>query len=87
MSKAILVIDDIHESLFTENLSIEYQLLYYPDGHMKELGIHGKQLLKPMPERKFIYEEGNYQTDIEYILHAEGWNMCIDELLEGETEK
>lgn len=74
MAKAILILDDIPENLFTENLSVKYQLIYYPDGHMKELGIHGKQLLKPMPEKYSI-------GDDDYI---DGWNACIDEITRGE---
>lgn len=64
MSKAILIIDDIPENLFTENLSIKYQLIYYPDGHMKELGRHGKRRLRPMPEKKNV---GEIETVSDYM--------------------
>lgn len=85
MSKAILVIDDIPENLFTENLSIKYQLIYYPDGHMKELGIHGKQLLKPMPEKKPTGNFEQYTKEYADLVNAEnrGFNLCIDEILGG----
>lgn len=73
MNKAILVIDDIPENLFTENLSIKYQLIYYPDGHMKELGIHGKQLLKPMPKERLPFDEKDQ--------YALGFNAFREEIL------
>ena len=76
MSKAILVIDDIPESMFAENISIEYKLIYYPDGHLKELGIHGKQLLKPLP---FKIERA-FDIDKSFI---DGYNYCLDEILGG----
>lgn len=78
--KAILVIDDIPESIFAENISIEYKLIYYPDGHLKELGIHGKQLLKPMPK------ELDPGISDDYVNYCQGFNDCLDEIL-GEEEK
>lgn len=84
--KAVLVIDDIPEGLFTEKVSIKYQLIYYLDGHMKELGIHGKEILKPMPEKK-IHEPTYYAVEglggaFELERHK-GFNNCIDEILGG----
>ena len=83
MAKAILIIDDIDEQLFTENLSVKYQLIYYPDGHMKELGIHGKQRLKPMPEKQYISLKE--VIGIKCSCYSDGWNDCIDKIL-GEEE-
>lgn len=96
MSKAILVIDDIPESMFTEKISIKYNLIYYPDGHLKELGICGKQLLKPLPQKKeeipfeetkrtSIFGEQILLDKMMKLIRAKGYNECLKDIL-GEEE-
>ena len=85
--KAILVIDDIPEEYFAETISIKYELIYYPDGHMKELGIHGKRRLRPMPEKKPL-SQNRGKNHCEYSLldrleYQKGFNDCIDEIIGG----
>ena len=46
--KAMLIID-VPEEFNDEELSVHYKVVYYPDGHLKEVGIHGKQRLIPLP--------------------------------------
>lgn len=86
MTKAILVIDDIPESMFTEKISIRYKLIYYPDGHLKELGICGKQLLKPLPKKyiKIAQISNGKVINTEDMQFMAGYNKCLDEILEGE---
>ena len=42
--------------------------------------------LKPLPYKDFIDEASAYQTEEEYKAYVNGWNECIDELLEGKEE-
>ena len=85
--KAILIIDDIPEEWFKDNLSCTFQLLYYPNGEMKELGISGKHHLKPLPQKKDINiaekKKGFYEIYTKN--YVQGWNECLDEIL-GEKE-
>ena len=80
--KAIVVIDNIKEEWFKDNLSCKFQLLYYPNGEMKELGISGKHHLKPLPQKKYagcdLPEWKEYKN--------KGWNDCIDEILKEVEE-
>lgn len=82
MSKAILIIDNVQEEWFKDNLSCKFQLLYYPNGEMKELGISGKHHLKPLPN-----EISHSEIEDEYdYWEIEGYNKCLKELLGGEEE-
>lgn len=98
MSRAILVIDDIPESMFTEKISIIYKLIYYPDGHLKELGICGKQLLKPLPQKKEeidIMETitgpyGKSTIILEKVIEKarqQGYNLYLKEILGEENDE
>ena len=88
--KAILIIDDIQEEWFENNLSAKFELIYYPNGEMKELGIHGKCHLKPFPQKR----ELNYATrpmrafnnELSLLKYAvdKGYNKAIDDILGGE---
>lgn len=78
MAKAVLVIDDIPENLFIDNLSIEYKLIYFPDGYSKELGVHGYERLRPMPNKLDLKSRKDRGYNMDYAI---GYNDCIDELI------
>ena len=49
-----------------------------------EIGIHGFEELKLVPNKDFVDEAESYQTEAEYKAYVSGWNDCIDKILEEE---
>ena len=86
MSKGILIIDGIPDGLFLDKISAKYELVNYPDGHMRYIGSRGKRKLRRLPEKKDIYAE---PVQIIFIdgkavdAYSLGWNDCLDAIVGG----